>query len=57
MRRKPKNDKPTLHLLHSNEITFENIMEMFRKLTGREPTAEEVEEARLEWDREENEQR
>jgi hypothetical protein len=43
--------KPQLHLLHPDHITFENLMEMFRRLTGPEPTPEEVEEARREWDR------
>src|SRR5262249_7931848 len=43
------NDKPTLHLPPPDEITNDNIMEMFRALTGRDPTPEEVEEARAEW--------
>jgi hypothetical protein len=33
-----------------DQITFDNITEMFRRLTGREPTPEEVEEARRLWD-------
>jgi len=45
------NDKPTLHLLHPDEVTLDNIIQMFRKLTGREPTPEEVEEARAEWEK------
>ena len=48
-------DKPELHLLRPNEITFENVMEMFRRLTGRDPTPEEVEEARREWEKAEQE--
>jgi hypothetical protein len=55
MSEQQRNDKPTLHLLHPQEITFENIMEMFRKLTGREPTPEEVEEARAEWEADDSE--
>jgi hypothetical protein len=37
-------------------MTFDDVMEMFRRLTGREPTAEEVEEARSEWEQQESEQ-
>jgi hypothetical protein len=50
-----ESNKPELHLLHPDEITFENLLEMFRDLTGREPTPEEVEEARAEWDSEDEE--
>lgn len=50
-----ENDKPALHLLNGSEITFEMLGQLFAKLTGREPTAEEIEEARREWDRLENE--
>ena len=51
MSEQPQNDKPTLHLLHPQEITFENIVEMFRQLTGWERTPEEIEEAQTEWEK------
>jgi hypothetical protein len=41
---------PELHILNPRTATFENVMEMFRRLTGREPTAEAVEEAEREWE-------
>jgi hypothetical protein len=41
---------PELFLLQCEDTTFADLMEMFRKLTGREPTAEEIEEARREWE-------
>jgi hypothetical protein len=50
-------DKPALHLVDAKEITFEQIIDLFRQLAGREPTAEEVEEARREWQDEESEKR
>jgi hypothetical protein len=33
------------------------VLDLFRKLTGREPTPEEVQEARVEWDKDESEKR
>jgi hypothetical protein len=33
--------------------TFDDLLEMFLRLVGREPNSEEVEEARAEWEREE----
>jgi hypothetical protein len=42
-------DKPELVLIEGKDITFEDITGMFRRLTGREPTPEEVEEARQRW--------
>jgi hypothetical protein len=48
-----KHDKPPeLHVLNPRTATFADVMEMFRSLTGREPTAEEIEEARREWESE-----
>ena len=41
-------DKPTLHVLKTRTLTFADMMKMFRRLSGREPTGEEVEEARAE---------
>jgi hypothetical protein len=47
----PKADgKPRLHMSNTKGATFEDMIDLFRKLTGREPTAEEIEEARREWD-------
>jgi hypothetical protein len=37
--------KPTLVLLPGPQIEFEDLMEMFEKLTGRPPTEEEHAEA------------
>lgn len=44
-----ENEKPTLYLL-SGDATFnlEEILNLFRKLTGREPTPAEIEETRAE---------
>jgi hypothetical protein len=44
-----------LHLLNPHTMTFADLMAMFRRLTGREPTAEEVEEAKREWESDEGE--
>ena len=41
-----KSEKPTLHLLKVDGITWEALSAMFRGLTGREATPEEEEEAR-----------
>ena len=49
---KAKNDKPELVFLEGDGITFEDITDMFRRLMGREPTPEEIEEARREWEAE-----
>ena len=38
-------EKPTLVLLQLKEATVENLAKMFEKLTGRKPTAEEIEQA------------
>ena len=43
--------KPTLHLLHAGELTFDAVIEMFKRLTGRDLMPEEVEEARIEWEK------
>lgn len=45
---KPEEAKPELHLLDAKQATFEDVIDLFRKQTGREPTAEEIEEARRE---------
>ena len=41
--------KPELHLADPRGLTFEKLLEMFRRLTGREPTPEEVERVRAKW--------
>ena len=46
---------PELHVLNPRTMTFEDMMAMFRRLTGREPTAEEVEEAKREWESDDGE--
>lgn len=38
--------KPTVSLLEGKKITAEQVAALFRKLTGREPTPEEVEYAK-----------
>jgi hypothetical protein len=48
--------QPELHVLHPRTMTFADVLNLFRKLTGRELTAEEIEEARTEWDKEESEE-
>jgi hypothetical protein len=45
-----KEGKPERHLLDAKEATFGDVIDLFRKLTGREPTPEEIEEARREWE-------
>lgn len=44
-------EKPSLTLLPGKEITLETIRKMFLKLTGREPTKEEMEDARVKWEK------
>jgi len=36
-------------LMHGDQITFESLMTMFERLTGRKPTDAEVEEAKAEF--------
>lgn len=46
-----QHDKPPeLHVLNPRTMTFADAIEMFRRLSGREPTPEEVEGARAEWE-------
>jgi hypothetical protein len=46
-----QHDKPPeLHVLNPRTATLAQIIDLFRRLTGREPTPEEVEEARREWE-------
>lgn len=44
-------DKPSLTLLPGKGITLDNIRKMFVKLTGREPTKEDMEEAQKTWEK------
>jgi len=45
----PEPEKPRLVLMHGDQITFESLMTMFERLTGRKPTDAEVEEAKAEF--------
>jgi hypothetical protein len=55
--KKPKKQKPKLILL-PGDATFEELTDMFRELTGREPTEEDLKEAREVWhELEKNEER
>ena len=44
--------QPHLVLLPAERITLGNVFKMFTAMTGREPTEEEVAEARKLWDEE-----
>ncbi len=50
-----RDKQPELHVLNSRTMTFEQMMDLFRRLTGREPTAQEIEEARRDWEKQESE--
>ena len=42
-----KDDKPDLHLLDAGEmVKIEDIVAMYTSMTGRDPSPEEIEEAR-----------
>ncbi len=43
-------EKPELHLSDAKQMSVEDVIDLLRTLTGREPTAEEIEVARHEWD-------
>ena len=45
-------EQPRYHVANPRTMTFEDVMEMFRQLTGREPATEEIDEARREWEAE-----
>ena len=40
-----KQDKPSLHLAAGNTLSVEMLARMFENLTGRKPTAKELEDA------------
>ena len=40
-------ETPSLVLLEGKKLTFEKAMDLFRRITGREPILEEIERARL----------
>lgn len=42
--------EPELHLANTREITFEKILDMFRELTGKEPSPEAIEAIRKDWE-------
>jgi hypothetical protein len=51
MNEQQQHDKqPELHLTNAKQLTFEQMIDLVRRLTGREPMPEEVEEARREWE-------
>ncbi len=41
---------PQLHLSDAKPMTIDDVLNLFRKLTGREPTAKDIEEARRKWE-------
>ena len=44
-------EQPALHLLDAgDEMTFEDIVALFRALTGRDPTPQELEDLKKEMD-------
>lgn len=43
--------KPMLVLLNGQKLRFEDIVKLTKKITGRQPTDEELADARKEWDR------
>ena len=46
-----KSREPVLHLIDAGiDMTFEDLIGLFRSLTGRDPSPEELEEVKKEWD-------
>lgn len=43
-------NKVDLHLANARAMSLDDILNLFRKVSGREPTPEEVEEARREFE-------
>ena len=48
----PESEKPEIVLADTKRMSFESVLDMFRRLSGREPTPAEVEEARAIWEAE-----
>ena len=42
--------KPAMVLLNGQKMTFEDIVKLTKKITGRQPTPEELADARKDWD-------
>jgi hypothetical protein len=49
MSEQQQHDKPTLHLIDTKKMTLDHVLNLFRKLTGREPTLEAIENVRRRW--------
>ena len=45
-----KHEKPQLVLANTRRLTFEDCLNMYRRLMGKEPTPADVEKARKTWD-------
>ena len=45
-----KHEKPQLVLANTKKMTFEDCLNMYRRLMGKEPTPADVEKARKTWD-------
>ena len=43
-------DKPTLMLLNPRTATFDDLIEFVRLVTGREPSPDDLEKSRREWE-------
>jgi hypothetical protein len=57
MSEQQQHDKqPDLHVLNPRTATLAQVIDLFRKLAGRERTEEELAEAKAEWDQEESEE-
>ncbi len=51
-----QHDKPPeLHILNPRTATLAQVIDLFRRLTGREPVPEEIEEAQVEWESDDGE--
>ncbi len=46
--------EPELHLANTKGITFEKILDMFRELTGKEPSPETIEAVKKDWELDKN---
>ena len=46
-----EDDKPVFILAGGRKLTFENAMNLFRQMTGREPTPEELADAKKAWEK------
>lgn len=52
---KASGEKPELHLADAKQMTLDDVLNLFRRVTGREPTPEEIEDARREWESDDGE--